>query len=123
MATLIKWSQKVLAMKKTCNQCYLGLKQPKIAEKCHFYGTFKPFLQIWMQFSVLDMKGVSRGDIDFWTSKYEEKLDKLPWIYLSSTKNALVIPLIFHVFSQKSEKKKILKKKMIEKVGFLTQVQ
>ena len=111
MATLIKWSQKVLAMKKTYNQCYLGLKQPKIAEKCHFYGTFKPFLQILMQFSILDMKWVSHGDIDFLTSKYEEKHDKLPWIYLSSTKNALVIPLIFHVFSQKSEKKKNLNKK------------
>ena len=121
MTTLIKWSHKVVEMNKIYNQCYLGLKQPKIAEKCHFYGTFKPFLQIWMQFSVLDMKGVSRGDIDFWTSKYEEKLDKLPWIYLSSTKNALVIPLIFHVFSPKSEKK-IFEKKMIKKVGFLTMV-
>ena len=87
MPALIKWSQKVLAMKKTCNQCYLGLKQPKIAEKCHFYGAFKPFLWILMQFSVLDMKWVSRGDIDFWTSKYEKKHGKLPWINLTSTKN------------------------------------
>ena len=97
-------------MKKTYNQCYLGLKQPKIAEKCHFYGTFKPYLCILMQFSVLDMKWVSRGDIDFQTSKYEEKHDKLTWINLSSPGNDLVIPLNFHVFSQKSQKKKFLKK-------------
>ena len=45
------------------------LKTAKIAEKCHFYGTFKPFLQILMQFSILDMKWVSHGDIDFLTSK------------------------------------------------------
>ena len=92
--------------KKTCNQCLLGLKQPNIAEKCHFYGTFKPFLWILMRFSVLDMKWVSSEDINFLRSKYEKKHDKIPWIYLSSTKNALVIPLIFHVFSQKSQKKK-----------------
>ena len=59
--------------KKTCNQCLLGLKQPNIAEKCHFYGTFKPFLWIWMRFSVLDMKWVSSEDINFLRSKYEKK--------------------------------------------------
>jgi hypothetical protein len=40
MPVLMKWFQKVLAMKKTFNQCYLGLKQPKNGEKCHFYGPF-----------------------------------------------------------------------------------
>ena len=35
---------------------------------------------------------------------------KLPWIDLHSTKNELVIHLIFHVFSQKSKKNQILKK-------------
>jgi hypothetical protein len=71
---------------KNMQQCYLGLKQPKIAEKCHFYGAFKPFLRILMRFSVLDMKWVSRRDIDFLRSEYEKKHDKLPWIDLSSPK-------------------------------------
>ena len=118
MQALIKWSPKVLAMKKTWSQSSLGLKQPKIAEKCHVYGTFRPFLRILMQFSVLDMKWVSCGDIELLTSKYEQKHIKVHWIDLSSPGNGLVIPLIFHVLSQK----KFFWKKMIEKVGFLTMV-
>ena len=118
MPALIKWSPKVLAMKKTWSQSSLGLKQPKIAEKCHVYGTFRPFLRILMQFSVLDMKWVSCGDIELLTSKYEQKHIKVHWIDLSSPGNGLVIPLIFHVFSQKSQKKKILKKKWSEKLDF-----
>ena len=87
MPPLITWFQKVLAMKKTCNQCLLGLKQPNIAEKCHFYGTFKPILWILTQFSVLDMKWVSSEDINFLKSKYDKKYAKLPWIELSSPGN------------------------------------
>ena len=87
MPLLITWFQKVLAMKKTCNQCLLGLKQPKNAEKCHFYGTFKPILWILTQFSDLDMKWVSSEDINFLLSKYDKKHGKLPWIELSSPGN------------------------------------
>ena len=87
------------------------MKQPKNAEKCHVYGTFKHFLRILTQFSVLDMKWVSRGDIDFLRSKYEKKHYKLPWIDFRSPGNALVIPLIFHVLPQKSQKMQILKNK------------
>ena len=72
---------------KNIQSMLIRLKTAKNAEKCHFYGTFKPVLWILMQFSVLDMKWVSRGDINIWTSKYEGKHDKLPWIDLSSPKN------------------------------------
>ena len=56
------------------------------------------------------IKGGSSEDIEFLTSKYEKKHDKLPWIDLHSTKNELVIHLIFRVFSQKSKTNQILKK-------------
>ena len=51
------------------------------------------------------------GDIGFFTSKYERKHAKAHWIGLHSTKNALVIHLIFRVLLQKSKKNQILKKK------------
>ena len=111
MPALIKWSPKVLAMKKTFNQCFLGLKQPKIGEKCHSYATFKPFFWILTHFGNLNMKWVSRGDIELLTSKYEKKHIKVDWIALHSPGNTLVIPLIFHVLPQKSKKMQILKKK------------
>jgi hypothetical protein len=58
MPALKKWFQKVLAMKKTFNQCQLALKQPKIGEKCHFYGSSKPFFCIVTHFFVFQIKGV-----------------------------------------------------------------
>ena len=97
-------------MKKVFNQCWLGLKQPKIGEKCHFYDTFKPFLWILTCFGNLNMKWVEQSDIELLTSKYERKHAKVDWITLHSHGNALVIPLIFHVLPQKSRETQILKK-------------
>ena len=36
-------------MKKVSNQCLLALKQPKNAEKCHVFGSFKPVFNISTQ--------------------------------------------------------------------------
>ena len=118
MPALIKWSPKVYAMKKIFNQCLLGLKQPKIGEKCHFYDTFKPFLWILTCFGNLNMKWVEQSDIELLTSKYERKHAKVDWITLHSHGNALVIPLIFHVLPQKSRETQTLKKKWWQKLDF-----
>ena len=98
-------------MNKIFNQCLLGLKQPKIGEKCHFYDTFKPFLWILTCFGNLNMKWVEQSDIELLTSKYERKHAKVDWITLHSHGNALVIPLIFHVLPQKSQETQILIRK------------
>ena len=63
---------------KNIQSMLIRLKTAKNAEKCHFYGTFKPVLRILMQFSVLDMKWVSSEDINFLRAKYEKINDKLP---------------------------------------------
>ena len=53
-----KMFQKVMAMKKIFNQCYLGLKQPK-------NGTFKPFFSVLTTFDIFQIKGVSGVAIEF----------------------------------------------------------
>ena len=111
MPAIKKWFPKVLVMKKVFNQGWLGLKQPKNGEKCHCYGTFKPYFSILTCLGNFQIKGGSSEDIEFLTSKYEKKHYKLPWIDLHSTKNELVIHLIFHVLLQESKKNQILKKK------------
>ena len=98
-------------MKKIFSQCYLALKQPKNAEKCHVFGSFKPVFSISTQLFDFKKKGVSRGSIQFLGSKYERKHQKVHWIDLHSTGNALVKHLFFHVFSQKISKLQILEKK------------
>ena len=118
-----KWFPKVLVMKKIFSQCYLALKQPKNAEKCHVFGSFKPVFSMSTQLFDFKKKGVSRGSIQFLGSKYERKHQKVHWIDLHSTGNALVKHLFFHVFSQKISKIEILEKKIIVKVGFLTLLQ
>ena len=113
-----KWFPKVLVMKKIFSQCYLALKQPKNAEKCHVFGSFKPVFSISTQLFDLKKKGVSHGSIKFWMSKYERKHQKVHWIDLHSTGNALVKHLFFHVFSQKISKIEILEKKSSLKLDF-----
>ena len=98
-------------MKKVFNQCLLGLKQPKIGEKCHFYDTFKPFLWILTCFGNLNMKWVEQSDIELLTSKYERKHAKVDWITLHSHGNGFVIPHNFHVLPQKSQETQILIRK------------
>ena len=98
-------------MKKVFNLCWLGLKQPKNGEKCHCYGTFKPSFSILTCLGNFQIKGGESGDIGFFTSKYERKHAKAHWIGLHSTKNALVIHLIFRVLLQKSKKKSNFEKK------------
>ena len=98
-------------MKTVFNQCWLGLKQPKNAEKCHCYGTFKPLFSILTRLGNFQIKGGESGDIGFFTSKYERKHVKVDWIALHSSKNDLVIHLIFRVLLQKSKKNQILEKK------------
>ena len=61
------------------------------------------------------IKGVLSEDIEFFTSKYERKHIKVHWIGLHSTKNGLVIHLIFRALSQKSKKKKKFEKKNYQK--------
>jgi hypothetical protein len=39
------------------------LKQPKIGEKCHFYGNFKPSFSILTQLFIFQKKGVSGGAV------------------------------------------------------------
>ena len=101
MPAIKKWFPMVLVMKKVFNQCWLGLKQPKNGEKCHCYGTFKPYFSILTCLGNFQIKGGTSEDVEFLTSKYEKKHYKLPWIDLHSTKNELVIHLIFHVLLQK----------------------
>ena len=98
-------------MKKVFNLCWLGLKQPKNGEKCHCYGTFKPPFSILTCLGNFQIKGGESGDIGCFTSKYERKHAKAHWIDLHSTKNALVIHLIFRVLLQKSKKKSNFEKK------------
>ena len=62
----------VLVMKTVFNQCWLGLKQPKNAEKCHCYGTFKPLFSILTRLGNFQIKGGESGDVGFFTSKYEK---------------------------------------------------
>ena len=62
----------VLGMKKIFNQCWLGLKQPKIGEKCHYYGTFKPSFSILMCLGNFQIKGGESRDVGFFNSKYEK---------------------------------------------------
>ena len=57
---------------KIFNQCWLGLKQPKICEKCHCYGTFKPLFSILTRLGNFQIKGGESGDVGFFTSKYEK---------------------------------------------------
>ena len=110
-------------MKKVSNQCLLALKQPKNAEKCHVFGSFKPVFSISMQLFDFKKKGVSRGSIQFWGSKYERKHQKVHWIDLHSTGNALVKHLFFSRFLSKNLKDRNFGKKIIDKVGFLTLLQ
>ena len=57
---------------KIFNQCWLGLKQPKIREKCHCYGTFKPLFSILTRLGNFQIKGGESGDVGLFTSKYEK---------------------------------------------------
>ena len=69
---LIKWFQKVLAMKKMFNQLLKFLKQPKKVKNA-IYGSSKPFFSILTQLFVFQIKGVSDRAIEFLTSRYERK--------------------------------------------------
>ena len=126
MPAIIKWSPKVLAMKKIFNQCLLGLKQPKICEKCHFYATFKPFFGFWHALAIWIWNGYSSEILNFWLQNMKKKHAKVHWITLHSPGNGFVIPLIFHVLPQTSQETQILKKKdgksWIFDSGTLTQI-
>ena len=76
-----------------------------------FLAVLSQFLAFRRNFLISKKKGVSRGSIQFWGSKYERKHQKVHWIDLHSTGNALVKHLFFHVFSQKISKLQILEKK------------
>ena len=70
-----------------------------------FIALLSHFLSVLTQFGNLDMKWVSSGNIECFRPKYERKNYDFHWIGLRSHGNGRVIPLIFHVFSKKNEKK------------------
>ena len=103
MPAIKKWFPMVLVMKKVFNQCWLGLKQPKIGEKCHCYGTFKPLFSILTRLGNFQIKGGQSGDVGFFTSKYEKTHAKVDQIGLHSPGNEIYTPYFPRCVSKTQE--------------------
>ena len=108
--------------KKTLNQCQLVLKQPKNAEKCHFFGSFKPGFSILTQLFDFKKKVYREDLFNFGGRNMKDNIKKFTG--LTSTHPEMGRSYtFFSSFLSKNLKNTNFGKKIIVKVGFLTQVQ
>ena len=109
MPALLKWFQKVLAMKKTCSQCYRGLKQPKIVEKCHFWALLSHLYGFWRILAIWIWNGYRVEILNFWGQNMKKNIKKFTGLVSTQPKMYKSYPSFFMFLSQKPKKCKFWK--------------